>query len=487
MRGNCDIPDRLNTLDRATTLRAAISAGMFNAFNVAPLEDDNDIVVASELEECVSVIEEAYLSKSSAVFVTYANSQALKLNRAIRERLWGDEEADLRGGDLLLVNRNSMIYSLSNGDLVKVKEVDSEPERRPVRIKGVPHPVELVFRRATVVYRSADDVITQIPCQLLENLLRSPERELTPLELRALLVDFRLRNPYLRPKTEAFNVAIRNDRYFNALQVKYGYAMTCHKAQGGEWNVAIVYFGSGRGTQNEDFFRWAYTAITRTKRKLITVNAPEFRPETGIKWPERPLPRESSDNDRSSDPDWGRFCFTPGQESLFACHVVLRDAWNKAGIAVERVDHLQYLERYILVMNSTRASVQYYYKGDMKVSTIRDVPGAGSDPELLKTAVSVMKRALKSAPGQPQDLGDPFLGAFLNALSDALVGSGILVVSAEPGQYRLRVEFDESDERHRIDFFYNGRKAWTSAQEVGGTGSSKGLIERVRRLMESKA
>jgi ATP-dependent exoDNAse (exonuclease V) alpha subunit len=274
-------------LDRATALRDAIGKRIYSSFDISA--DGNDIVDAS-ISEGVVTAERAFGFKSSCVLITYSNAEALKLNRAIRGQILGGEDADLRSGDLLLVNRNSYKCNLSNGDLFKVKEVDGEPIHRSVCLKVrngervEKHTVSLTFRVAVVVYKAADQSPSEMHCMLLENLLHSEERELTPLEQRALLVDFRKRHPHLRPKTDAFNLAIRDDPYFNALQVKYGYAMTCHKSQGGEWETAIVHFGGGRGTRNEDFFRWAYTAITRAKRKLFTIGAPNFSATSSIDW-----------------------------------------------------------------------------------------------------------------------------------------------------------------------------------------------------------
>ena len=69
-----------------------------------------------------------------------------------------------------------------------------------------------------------------------------------------MLVDFRQRHPKLKPKTSEFKLAIKDDPWFNALRVKFGYAMTCHKAQGGEWDTVVVDFSDTRGKNNEDFF-----------------------------------------------------------------------------------------------------------------------------------------------------------------------------------------------------------------------------------------
>ena len=132
-----------------------------------------------------------------------------------------------------------------------------------------------------VACRDGDGSIIVCECFVLENLLYSPHRELSPLERRALLVHFRKRHPDLHPESAEFRRAIVSDPYFDALQVKYGYAMTCHKAQGGEWNTVIIDFSANAGNRNASFFRWAYTAITRATKKLLVINPPDFTPVSG--------------------------------------------------------------------------------------------------------------------------------------------------------------------------------------------------------------
>ncbi|RYG27970.1 MAG: hypothetical protein EOO01_40530, partial [Chitinophagaceae bacterium] len=125
--------------------------------------------------------------------------------------------------------------------------------------------------------------------KLLENFLYG-DNHLTPEEMQALYVNFKNRHPHLKPKTEEFKEAIINDDYFNCILLKYGYAVTCHKAQGGEWeNVFTVWDNDTKagfncftdaqrkeGKANAAFYRWAYTAVTRASRTLFAVNPPYF-------------------------------------------------------------------------------------------------------------------------------------------------------------------------------------------------------------------
>lgn len=111
-----------------------------------------------------------------------------------------------------------------------------------------------------------------ITCLVLDDFLYSPEPALAYSENIALYLDFKFRHPHLKPKTKSFSDTLRADRYFNALRVKYGYAVTCHKAQGGEWEAAIVNMDISLGKQSVSFIRWFYTAITRASKSLYLFN-----------------------------------------------------------------------------------------------------------------------------------------------------------------------------------------------------------------------
>ena len=126
-------------------------------------------------------------------------------------------------------------------------------------------------------------LIDNCPCQFVINRLNSVygDNYLKPEEQRALYVDFKSRYPKLKKGTEEFKEAISNDKYFNCIQLKFGYAVTCHKAQGGQWER--VFIDQGMFNRNEitiDYLRWLYTALTRSTDKVYLVNfAKEWFPE----------------------------------------------------------------------------------------------------------------------------------------------------------------------------------------------------------------
>lgn len=472
-------------LDRATALRDSMLAERFNTFSMQPNGQDIEQV---DTKSAIDLIVQGLRAKDSNVAVVHSNATALEYNRSIRERYWGNANLPIQVGDALLINKNSSTHSLSNGDLVKVTQVSADSELVPVYLSGGHH-VELSFREVTVAFRESDGSIIHTSCLVLENLLNSPHRELTPLELRALLVDFRKRHPDLHPKAEAFRRTIREDRYFNALQIKYGYAMTCHKAQGGEWNTVLVDFDSNTGVRNASFFRWAYTAITRAAKKLVLVNPPNFTATSGLAW-DRPEPSLNSptniiEQELTLDPDWNRLSFSTSIASLMTTHQQLRSVWNAQGINIERLQHLQYCERYIVERDGLRATVQYHYNGKHQPTRVSSVVNPQSDAELTTTALNAVYAILanKNVSGiQPNE----FIQAFLDRLDAALSDSTINRTAFRVMPYRLRVTVADAYRKAEIDFTYDSSSTWTAAQEVGSPGSSHGLYEEIHSLMSKE-
>lgn len=112
---------------------------------------------------------------------------------------------------------------------------------------------------------------------LLEDLLTSDKSSVSIDESKALYINFCMRHPELKPETEVFAVALKSDEYYNAIRAKYGYAVTGHKCQGGEWGKVFVDY-TGRTGFDDDSLRWAYTATTRAQKTLYVSNLPHITP-----------------------------------------------------------------------------------------------------------------------------------------------------------------------------------------------------------------
>ncbi len=259
-------------LENATKFRNSISSNRFGSFDIA---EDGKTVVNQTATQVVKAHSSEMMSGDS-VIITVSNKNAFSFNMAFRKQKFNDSKIELQQDDILLVCRNSASTKFFNGDVLTVIKADDYLERRSIRIAGSNKTVDLLFR--TVLVKSIDDEgeDRNVQCKILENLLFKPDPTLSMLETRALIADFRMRHKDVPINSDEFKKKLLEDEYFNALVVKFGYAITCHKAQGGEWNNVSVDF-TDFPNRGSGFFRWAYTAITRCQTNLGVINPPRFQ------------------------------------------------------------------------------------------------------------------------------------------------------------------------------------------------------------------
>jgi hypothetical protein len=176
-----------------------------------------------------------------------------------------------------------------NGEMAKVLAVDSDviskkniPVFETINGKRIKKHITLNFRRIQI---RVDHWPEDIECLILDSLLNSQDRDLTIPEMKALYIEFMMRFrdeqksnqekglPSIKVGSSEFKLQLRNDLFYNALRVKYGYAITCHKAQGGEWRTTFVDY-YGKAGLSTDSLRWAYTATSRAMETCYVANAP---------------------------------------------------------------------------------------------------------------------------------------------------------------------------------------------------------------------
>jgi hypothetical protein len=225
------------------------------------------------------------------VIIAFSNSQCLEYNRSVRKKIFPQIET-VTSGDLLIINHNNYhTYGvvLMNGEMAKVVDVDQNvtprkniPVYETINGKRVKKHVTLTFRKITIRVEHHPE---EINCLIIDSLLNAPARDLSISEMKALYVDFVMRFeakqkenkekglPYFKVGSEEFKEQLKSDPFFNALRVKYGYAITCHKAQGGEWQTTFVDY-YGRTSIKDDPLRWSYTATTRSIERCYAANAP---------------------------------------------------------------------------------------------------------------------------------------------------------------------------------------------------------------------
>ncbi len=223
-----------------------------------------------DFHSAVGLIATNSREKRSSVAVVYTNAKASEYNLGVRAQLWGNSWAPITPRDRLLVTRNCPAIGLSNGDLLHVHTVMSSAVIEQVRLPNGQE-VTLRFRELRLQLDLTTGSSNGVQCMVLENLLFSDKRDLEHEEQYALFELLRQRHPYVDPDSAEFRDLMQTDPYYNALQVKFGYALTCHKAQGGEWEQVIV-DPMGVRLDTEHGCRWLYTAVTRASGLLMVVD-----------------------------------------------------------------------------------------------------------------------------------------------------------------------------------------------------------------------
>ena len=225
------------------------------------------VVPGEELEDSISASYNEF-GEGETLIVTRTNKRAVLFNLAIRSKILYKEE-ELCRDERLMVAKNNYLWSakvrgldfVANGDIAIVERIYGTESR-------------FGFRFADVTVRLADRDVT-FDCKLMLDTLVSEAPALEPERFNALY-NMMLNDPDLFPPTMPIKSRmkiLRSDPYLNALQVKYAYAVTCHKAQGGQWESVYVDLGYVPADADPlEQLRWLYTAETRATRRLALVN-----------------------------------------------------------------------------------------------------------------------------------------------------------------------------------------------------------------------
>lgn len=221
--------------------------------------------------------------KNDSVLICFSNRSASEYNKSIRSRLFGENNRDLQVGEVLMVVKNNYHLNRMNGEFVPVLWVGQKIEQwAPVYVQEgaqrVRKNITLEFQKIQVVDSNGEPQY----CMVLLDLLYNGVSSLSVDEQRALFINFCMRYPYLKQGTEEFSNAIKKDEYYNCLNAKFGYAVTGHKCQGGEWSKVFVDY-SGRTGMSDDCLKWAYTATTRAQKTLYFTNLPHITPFSKFK------------------------------------------------------------------------------------------------------------------------------------------------------------------------------------------------------------
>ena len=216
--------------------------------------------------------------KHDSVIICYSNRAASKYNEEVRTALYGCSDSPLQINDILLICQNNYSLGRMNGEFVPVLNVGERvAQSAPVYVQSGGQKQRVTININFIYVTVLNDMGVPAQCLLIEDLLTSDRSGLSIDENRALYVNFCIRHSNLKQGTKEFGNALKADPFYNAIRAKYGYAVTGHKCQGGEWGKVFVDY-SGRTGLDDDSLRWAYTATTRAQKMLYFTNLPHITP-----------------------------------------------------------------------------------------------------------------------------------------------------------------------------------------------------------------
>ncbi|MCT4672729.1 MAG: AAA family ATPase [Prolixibacteraceae bacterium] len=232
-------------------------------FDIRDFNDINKINGREVIEEIESCFDKD--GRSETILITRSNKRASLINEGIRNSiLYYDEKVS--SGDLIMVVKNNYFWSksyekldfIANGEIAEVTRVGKTEER-----------YGHTFVDLEVRLLESD---TYIECKAFLDLLHSEEGNLSYNKTKELYFNILEEHRELATKKDQWK-HIRECPYFNALQIKFSYAITCHKAQGGQWQN--VFIDQGYITEehmDQNFLRWLYSALTRSKKSAYLLN-----------------------------------------------------------------------------------------------------------------------------------------------------------------------------------------------------------------------
>jgi len=258
-------------LFNATLLRKKIAKSNF----IPPLFklnsfDDFIRINGNDLEEELQRAYSKYLTEE-VVIITRSNKRANIFNNEIRNRIFFRENRICTGDFLMVVKNNyywidetSEVGFLANGDMME--------------ILGITNIKELYgFHFADVRVRLCDyPAYPPVEIKIILESLESEAASLSSEKMKALYEEIAQDYADIANKRTRY-LKIKDNPYLNAVQVKFSYSLTCHKTQGGQWKITFIdlnYFDESQ--MSKEMFRWLYTALTRTTKKVYLLNFPEF-------------------------------------------------------------------------------------------------------------------------------------------------------------------------------------------------------------------
>lgn len=515
-------------MHNAIKMRKSLKENVFNQldFNLAfpdIAHVDHVDLIPSYLESCDHKI------NSESIVIAHSNADVAAYNRRIRAEFFPASLVVCAGDKVMAItNSDAHGFFISNGDFGQVRDVLGSSEARTVTIRRKSEEtgdveeiaVPLQFRDVEVGFRDLEGHVHFFNAKIVENLLYSDAPTLSSDENKALYVDFCIRNRKLKPGSLEFKETLRSDPYFNALRLKFGYAITCHKAQGSEWNHVFVKCRTHQSQLCAEYFRWLYTAITRTASQLYLLEEPHIKLGSGIKVvgdpgisggagmateqsqrvPDRvdaltPTPTVAV-NKVAGMPgvqlpgvggaDGQHFGIPSANAFLLALLTEVQACIASAGVDIYDIHHQQYQEAYFFTLGAELVRVNVSYNGHQKITSVTLPQSSELGGELLAQLNPLKGRVITASVAAeitPLEFDEPFLNELHQRLEACASAANIAITRVEELQFAQRYWFQQSGETAVVDIYYNKKKQFRICDSKKNLSTSRALSSQVLTLI----
>ena len=433
-----------------------------------------------------------YPDFENGIIINFSNAQNYWYNKEIRENYFPNSSNIAVGDIVQIISNNYHKYKteIYNGEFAKVLAVgetisQSAPVYVEVNGERKKKTITLLYRKVTLRLPDFDD---DIEAYINDSLLESTARDLTIDEMKAVYINtvmrFKESHPRSKIKSEEFKNFLKSDDFYNAIRVKYGYSITGHKSQGGEWkSVFVDYFG--RVSLRKDPLRWAYTVTTRASENLYAINFPEFGQFYKLKFSNigniAHLPNDAFNFDKVPTSPLHKNNEHKCKSWLF---------WNilskieDSEFNIEYIKSEEYLEKYTFRYFDELIIVHFHHKQsgffekDFEITSNKT-----SATERLETLLS--KRNEVIFPFEYKATL-PFLEGLYNIVSASCNDLDIRIfnISENIDKYYINYYFETSNKISYIQFFFNKNGEFSTAmpKTFGDINDEKlfNLIEKIK-------
>jgi hypothetical protein len=504
-------------LKAATKIRKCLTSGFFNDFD---LRQNNKDIFNPTYQDFLSIYRAL---ENQKIVICYKNKTAAAINREIRIDKFGDN-LPIQPSDTIIMGGNNYSLGLMNGEFGVISEASPITESRDISFYnkgGKTETVRLTWRSVTIQRPNEKNEISTVNGLMLENYLHG-ENDLKPEELRALYIDFKNRHPKFKKGSKEFTDAIRKDLYYNCILLKFGYAVTCHKAQGGEWSNAMIFWDRAEQTKfnshksehdstgktNSDFYRWAYTAITRASERLFCIEPPYFNSYSKMNFIDIPVQKAiqnlTGDTIPSIEVDFTDVIPDIQKFGLQDSSLTIQDhfihRWyhlRKHYIDIENFQVLGYEVRYTFTRQQKKVSMKYWINGQNNFKpNFQKIPALTNSDELFEEVTKLIENGSTLVVNRTAPEGvlaqiefdvnleeeKPFLKNLFDSISQEL-SNDVLIAGIQHLPFRERYSIEKNRKVCVIDFEYDGDGFFGRVLPIEKKCESPELLEKIKFIV----